>query len=179
MSPHKRGTSTWFFYVCCFFKMILLSKNHIVRGKFCSPPALKLLGSGGRIVGRETHFAIYILPRKHKWKTDKSHISPDKIGGGSDSCHTSPCLPLSFLCPPFSSQLLKLCKTRGDTPWDWLISKVPSSCVHYESVNSNSAVKEEQLAIPNKSGPVFAKGVYTPGKWLKCMSVKCVIPFAI
>lgn len=34
-------------------------------------------------------------------------------------------------------------------------------CAHYESVNSNSAVKEEQLAIPSESEPIFAKGVYS------------------
>lgn len=58
---------------------------------------------------------------------------------------------------------------------------VPSSCVHYASVNSNSALKEAQLAIPSKSGPIFAKGVYTLGKGWKCMSIKFVttLPFKV
>lgn len=46
-------------------------------------------------------------------------------------------------------------------------------CIHFESVNSKSTIKEMQLAIQVKVDVFLQKG-YTPGKWLNYIFVEFV-----
>lgn len=51
-------------------------------------------------------------------------------------------------------------------------------CIHFESVNSKSAIKEMQLAIQVKVDVFLQKG-YTLGRWLNCRICKPHLPFKV